>query len=198
MYIYHMENFKEIKDFETRYLIGDNGTVISLPKEHPSGFNGRGITRREKRVLTSTPDKNGYSTVCISKDKKVYSKKIHRLIAEMFIPNPENKPEVNHIDGNKANNNISNLEWCTKSENTKHAYAAGLRVSKIQSQSYAAGMLTAKPIIAYCYKTNKELWRAESIKSAARLYNLDERTVHRVLYGIKNYNSCKGMYFKLA
>ena len=55
---------------------------------------------------------------------------IHRLVEETFIPNPDNKPEVNHIDGNKANNHIENLEWCTYSQNNIHAYKNGLSRSK--------------------------------------------------------------------
>lgn len=71
---------------------------------------------------------SGYSTVCVSlgsrKSKKLF--KIHKAVAESFIKNPEGKPVVNHIDGNKRNNNVENLEWVTYSENTLHAYKTGL------------------------------------------------------------------------
>lgn len=68
----------------------------------------------------------GYMTIKIYIDGKRKNKKLHRLIAEVFIPNPENKPEVNHIDGDKLNNHISNLEWCSHKENMAHAGETGL------------------------------------------------------------------------
>jgi hypothetical protein len=73
-------------------------------------------------INNSKQPKNGYFRIRLNGKK--YS--IHRLIAETFIPNPDNKPEVNHKDGNKLNNHISNLEWVTHSENTKHAFKMGL------------------------------------------------------------------------
>lgn len=69
----------------------------------------------------------GYLGVTLSKGGKSYHKRLHRLIAEAFVPNPDGKPEVNHIDGDKQNNRADNLEWCTKSENMNHAYRTGLQ-----------------------------------------------------------------------
>ena len=69
----------------------------------------------------------GYLVAHLSKDNKAKNILVHRLVAESFIPNPNKYPCVNHIDGNKQNNNINNLEWCTHSENDLHAYKIGLR-----------------------------------------------------------------------
>lgn len=69
----------------------------------------------------------GYAYVAIQVGGKSVKKRVHRLVAEAFIPNPEGKDEVNHIDGNKLNNSVENLEWCTTSENLIHSYKTGLR-----------------------------------------------------------------------
>ena len=74
------------------------------------------------RQLSKNTKQSGYIRVYINGKPRL----LHRLIAEAFIPNPDNKPEVNHIDGNKHNNDISNLEWCTHHENMSHAWNTGL------------------------------------------------------------------------
>lgn len=83
---------------------------------------------KTQKIYKTFVNKNGYEQICVSlgcqNKKKVF--KIHKAIAETFISNPENKPEVNHKDGNKLNNNVFNLEWMTSSENTRHAYDNGL------------------------------------------------------------------------
>src|SRR5690606_38396846 len=71
----------------------------------------------------------GYEKVCLWKQGTVNSPLVHRLVAKAFIPNPNNKPQVNHKDGNKQNNCVSNLEWVTAKENIGHAYTSGLRNS---------------------------------------------------------------------
>ena len=80
-----------------------------------------------KRLLMGSPDKRGYIKVSIYMDNKLHTMAVHRLVAEAFIPNPDNKPTVNHKDGNKKNNNVENLEWMTHKENIQHAIDNGLR-----------------------------------------------------------------------
>jgi hypothetical protein len=81
-----------------------------------------------KNIYKTFVNPNGYEQICVSlgsrNKKKIF--KIHKAIAETFVPNPYNKPEVNHEDGNKLNNNVNNLAWATGSENTQHAYDNGL------------------------------------------------------------------------
>lgn len=107
------ELFKYISGYEGLYQISNLGNVRSF-KAVSKGGNLKPVYRK------------GYATVILRKNgvSKVHS--IHRLIAEAFIPNPDNLPYINHIDGNKSNNDISNLEWCTQLENMRHAFNTGL------------------------------------------------------------------------
>lgn len=98
--------------------------------DHPKysvSTHGRVMKTDSGRVLTATDDSRGYPAVTILDNSGQHTKNVHRLVAETFIPNPDGKSTVNHIDGNKRNNHISNLEWNTLSENIKHAYATGLK-----------------------------------------------------------------------
>jgi hypothetical protein len=95
------------------YLITTNGDVIS------KNYRRKGVPR----LLKNSKDRYGYIHVVI----KQKPRRVHRLVAQTFIPNPENKPFINHIDGVKANNNINNLEWVTQSENELHAHKIGLK-----------------------------------------------------------------------
>ena len=103
------------------------GNVLSLGKSYIDKL-GR-CQNRKPRKIKSRIGTIGYLCVDLNFDGVWKQKYIHRLIAETFIPNPENKPTVNHKDGNKLNNNISNLEWNTYSENNQHAIDNDLRKS---------------------------------------------------------------------
>lgn len=114
-----MEKWKPIDNFPG-YHISSQGRVYS-----------------EKRGIYLKPFLDGWQYPCVSlcKNGKDHTKKIHRLVAESFIPNPLSKREVNHIDGVKTNNHIGNLEWVTNKENIAHAFNTGLNVRG----SYYAG-----------------------------------------------------------
>ena len=100
-----------IKDYEGKYYVTQQGDVV----------NAKGNT------LTPTINKKtGYKEVSLWKDNKGLTRMIHRLVALTYLTNPNNLPEVNHIDGNKLNNHVDNLEWVTRSENMIHAYSIGL------------------------------------------------------------------------
>ena len=91
----------------------------------------------------------GYITVYLYKHNKMKNIAVHRLVAMVFIPNPENKPQVNHIDGDKTNNKVDNLEWCTPSENQKHANRTGLRDYEYCKKSVSQYSKTGEFIASY-------------------------------------------------
>ena len=101
-------------------------------KKYPNYFvtkKGLVFSSKTNKFLKFSYDQQGYQRVGLQiGNYKTKTIKVHRLVAETFIDNIENKKDVNHIDGNKANNDISNLEWCTRSENMKHAYRMGLKI----------------------------------------------------------------------
>lgn len=103
---------------------------------------------RDGRILKATPDKKGYLRLHVTIKQKRYAFKVHRMVAQAFIPNPENKPQVNHIDGDKNNNAASNLEWVSNRENAHHAVRNGLWENVFEA-SRKANAAQRKPIIAY-------------------------------------------------
>ncbi len=84
--------------------------------------DGRIVNKNTDKILKHDINYDGYHRVCLWKNNMSKKYLVHRLVAQKFIPNPFNKPEVNHIDGNKSNNDVSNLEWVTTKENAIHAY----------------------------------------------------------------------------
>lgn len=114
-----MEIFKKVFGYEDIYEISTTGIIKSI--DHlVAHSNGRNRIQKG-RILKTSKSKKGYLQVSLSFNKKRFHTGVHRLVAIAFIPNPENKPEVNHKDGDKTNNNVWNLEWSTGSENQIHA-----------------------------------------------------------------------------
>jgi len=113
------EIFKNIPGYEGKYQVSNLGRVKSLARPM------RGAYHNKEHILKSCIDRKGYENIQLCNDGKVKHHKIHRLIAQAFIPNPENKPCINHIDHNRSNNILSNLEWVTHRENLLHMIKAG-------------------------------------------------------------------------
>lgn len=119
------EIWKDVKDYEGLYQVSNIGRVKSLKKE----VNGRGNKVRivKERILKPVIVYNGYERVILSKNCKTKLYRVNRLVAQAFIPNNNNYPIINHIDGDKRNNNVDNLEWCSYSHNSREAYRLGLK-----------------------------------------------------------------------
>ncbi len=105
-----MENWKKIEGYE-KYSVSDFGRI-----------------RNDKtgRIMKTPCGKNGYARLMLYNDMGGSCKTVHKLVVKTFIPNTENKEQINHIDGNKMNNNVTNLEWVSPSENIRHSFVNGL------------------------------------------------------------------------
>lgn len=142
------------------YLVSNYGNIRSVKK---------GI-----KLVPQVAKRGGYLVIKIVYSGKKKCVKVHRLVAESFLLNPVYKPQVNHIDGNKLNNHVSNLEWATASENIKHAYALGLNPGNKEHLS--------KLVIAKNIKTG-EIIKYSSIREAGRELNIFGQNICSVLSG---------------
>ena len=125
--------WKAIKGYEGYYEVSDDGQVRSLDRYVADTYGKRAGQQRflrgaiMKQTVTTGRDGDSYYVVNLHKNRVSDVTLVHVLVAQAFIPNPDNLPTVNHIDGNKHNNHVSNLEWVSYSENNIHALDTGLR-----------------------------------------------------------------------
>lgn len=156
------EVWKDIPDYEELYQISNFGRVKNF----------------KRNKLITINNKQSYLKVILWKNNKMKNMLIHRILAIVFIKNPNNYPCINHKDGNKLNNSLNNLEWVTHSMNNKHAYDTGLKVKE--------GVFNEKDLINIKYMVNSGI----SQRKIANKLNVDRSTVQRVISG-KTY---KGKY----
>lgn len=156
---------KQIKNFE-RYYIDRNGVIYD--------------SKRGMKEICQWIDNVGYKQCVLrNNDNKKCFKRVHRLVAETFISNKYNLPQVNHIDGDKTNNNVDNLEWVSNRENTQHGYDNGLY--KFKTRCY--------PVDVYD-RNNKFINTYKSIRNLSETLHLNRKTVSAILNNKKtnNYN----------
>lgn len=171
-----LEIWKDIQGYEGLYQVSSLGRVRSMDRWRRNGTNGY-IQRG--RILSQEVSKCGYNMVKLSINGKARGLLVHRLVAIAFVPNPQNKEQVNHIDGCKQNNNVNNLEWATQSENIIHAHKEGLMSSNGIKRK------------VYCFQTSKTY---PSIMQASAELGIHASGIGRVCRGEQK--QTKGYTFK--
>ena len=169
-----VEEWKAIEGYEGLYEISNLGRVKSL------GRIDRFNKKWNCRIMKPTYVGKHYQMVRLCKDGKTKNMKVHRLVAEAFVSNPDNKPQVNHIDGNKDNNCASNLEWVTNSENQIHARNNGLNpiVKNNPMQSIQVCMVTDEGQVVEIFSSICEASRKTGIRDSSIRSCLHNRKKH--------------------
>lgn len=170
----HVEQWRNIAGFDGLYQVSSFGAVKRL---------GKSERRLKPRMC------KGYETVCLCKNGISHNLRVNRLVAIAFIPNPANKPEVNHKDGNKRNNAVSNLEWSTASENQKHARSIGLSPMGFNN------VVLSKPVDMLS-KSGELLRTFPSFKEAERQTGISRRNIYSVCIERPHHKTAGGYMWK--
>jgi len=166
-----MEIWKDIEGYEGIYQVSNLGRVKSLERIIVCKNNVKKFY--SEKFLKPVSDNQGYQIIHLnSKIHKSKNHKIHRLVAFAFIPIINGKIEINHIDGNKKNNEINNIEWCTSSENKKHAFKLGLRNNKGENGSHK---IKEKQAIEIKYQN-----KGKTLKCIAKKYNVSIALISKI------------------
>lgn len=176
------EVWKNIINFEDYYQISNYGRVKSLERII---FRKNNTTYFQKeRIMKLTTNKNGYLYITLRKNNKVKTFLVHRLVAQAFISNPNNLPEINHKDEDKTNNRIENLEWCTNLYNENYG-----------SGNARAGILHRKEVIQY-NKNNNYICKYKSGIDAEHQTGIDNASISRCCYNKQK--KAGGFYWRFA
>ena len=132
------EIWKDVVGYEGLYKVSDKGNIYSVERIGANGQELGGI------ILKPRPTIKGYLQVHLCKNGKIKNNYIHRLVAEAFIPNPNDYPEVNHLDEDKANNYVKNLEWCTRERNMNHGTRGERTSEKLSKKIRAVNIKTGE------------------------------------------------------
>lgn len=186
------EKWKPVKGFEGMYEVSNTGFVRSIDRIKICKDGKRKKFKGKELFFTvSKIDSKGHlprARVQLWKDNKPVLKQVHRLVAMAFIPNPEGRPTVNHIDGNPLNNNADNLEWATFSENEKHAYKLGLMKPRANSTPP-----NSRRVIARNLDTGDEIIRDTCAQMARELGVCHQRVSECAAENERvQFSTCKG------
>ena len=173
------EEWRDVAGFEGLYQVSNLGRLRSLDKVD------RGKKKWAGKILKQRINARGYMRTCLCKNGEHINVRIHRLVAEAFIPNPDGKEQVNHIDGDKTNNAIGNLEWATCSENHAHAWATGLakahpNLTPVCGEDSKFSTLTTQEVLGI-RGLRKEF--GMTYDELARMYRVSKHAIYCVITG---------------
>lgn len=175
------EIWKDIKGYESLYQVSNLGNIKSLTRKTNTSLLNQKYVLKKGKLIKKNVIKN-YLVVSLSKNNIVKIMQVHRLVAQAFIPNPLDKPQVNHIDGNKQNNCVNNLEWVSAKENHKHACEHNL-ITKEQMQKCVKAMSKQNQKSILQIKNGLVMGCFESLTKAQERTGIKIKNISSVLNG---------------
>jgi len=179
------EIWKDINRYVGYYKISNKGRIRSLKRKAWNGYDNINI---KERIMKSYQNNSGYPCVHLSKNGNIKCYLVHRLVADSFISNDNNKLEVNHLNGIKTDNNVKNLEWCTKKENERHAwdnkmkkpYWENKKNPHRQGEKHYFAKLSENDVLAIhgLYQTSEFTQQEVGL-----LYNISRRHTQNIIHG---------------
>ena len=168
------EIWRDVVNYEGLYQVSNFGRIKSFHRKKP-------------RIIKPAIDSGGYMNVRLSKDGATRNHNMHVLVAKAFVHNPDSKPEVNHINGDKWDNHSDNLEWVTDSENKYHAYRTGLR-KEAQGEEHRLAKLTNAEA-DYCRKVYKPRDKEFGAAALAKRFGVCRQAIEHIIKGITYKNA---------
>lgn len=136
------------------------------------------LNTKTQRIMKSSNDKDGYRIISLFIDGKRVTRGVHRLVMELFKPNPNNLPQINHKNGIKFDNWVGNLEYCTAKENTQHAYDTGLKYG-LKCENHGRAKLTQQQVNEI---RTKYAPRKYSMRKLAKEYGVNKSQIHNIIH----------------
>ena len=177
-----MEIWKDVPGFEQRYQVSNLGRIRSKSYYRTNGY---GYYWTKGKILAGFKDHSGYPNIVLKENGRTVRAKVHRLVALAFLPNPENKPEVDHINTIVDDNRVENLRWVTSKEN-KHNPITRARSLAVKKRT--------RPVICTC--ANGDTKRFNSVKEASITLGIDLRHIYEICRGSKIRKTAGGYKWK--